>query len=44
VLDILRGGMDSTLRALGKASIDELGPDDVIVPDGFLRRLGDDVS
>ncbi len=42
VLDILRGGMDSTLRALGKASIDELGPDDVIVPDGFLRRLGDD--
>jgi pre-mycofactocin synthase len=44
VLDILRGGMDSTLRALGKASIDELGPDDVIVPDGFLRRLGDDAG
>ena len=35
VLDILRDGMDSTLRGLGKASIDELSPDDVVVPRDF---------
>jgi isopentenyl diphosphate isomerase/L-lactate dehydrogenase-like FMN-dependent dehydrogenase len=35
VLDILRAGIDSTLRGLGKASIDELCRDDVVVPDGF---------
>jgi isopentenyl diphosphate isomerase/L-lactate dehydrogenase-like FMN-dependent dehydrogenase len=40
VLDLLRNGIDSALLALGKGSIDELGPDDVLVPDGFTRRLG----
>jgi isopentenyl diphosphate isomerase/L-lactate dehydrogenase-like FMN-dependent dehydrogenase len=35
VLDILRSGIDSTLLGLGKASIAELGPDDVVVPAGF---------
>ena len=35
VLDILRMGIDSTLPGLGKGSIDELGPDDVVVPDDF---------
>jgi heme/flavin dehydrogenase (mycofactocin system) len=40
VLDIFRGGIDSALRGLGRASIHELGPDDVLVPDGFTRRLG----
>jgi heme/flavin dehydrogenase (mycofactocin system) len=35
VLDILRGGIDSTLLGLGKSSIDELTPDDVIVPNDF---------
>jgi heme/flavin dehydrogenase (mycofactocin system) len=40
VLDIFRGGIDSALRGLGRASVHELGPDDVLVPDGFLRRLG----
>ena len=40
VLDILRGGIDSTLLALGKSSIDELSRDDVVAPDGFYRRLG----
>ena len=35
VLDVLRMGVDSNLLGLGKASIAELGPDDLIVPDGF---------
>ena len=36
VLDILRNGIDSTLLGLGKSSTAELGPDDVVVPDGFF--------
>lgn len=40
VLDVLRGGIDSTLLALGRSSIDELSRDDVVAPDGFYRRLG----
>ncbi|MDY6869166.1 MAG: pre-mycofactocin synthase MftD [Actinomycetota bacterium] len=40
VLDILRGGIDSALMGLGRASIHELGPDDILVPDGFTRALG----
>ena len=40
VLDILRNGIDSALLGLGKASVRELARDDVIVPDGFARRLG----
>jgi heme/flavin dehydrogenase (mycofactocin system) len=40
VLDVLRGGIDSVLRALGRGSVNELTPEDVIVPDGFVRRLG----
>jgi pre-mycofactocin synthase len=43
VLDVLRGGIDSALLGLGKSSVHELGPDDVLVPDGFLRTLGADV-
>lgn len=35
VLDILRNGMDATLRGIGKSSIDEVTRDDVIVPDDF---------
>lgn len=35
VLDVLRGGIDATMLGLGKASIDELGPEDVLVPSGF---------
>ena len=37
VLDILRSGIDSTLLGLGKSSIAELTPDDLIIPDDFLR-------
>ncbi|NNE12278.1 MAG: mycofactocin biosynthesis FMN-dependent deaminase MftD [Ilumatobacter sp.] len=35
VLDVLRMGIDSSLLGLGKASIGELGPDDLIVPGDF---------
>jgi isopentenyl diphosphate isomerase/L-lactate dehydrogenase-like FMN-dependent dehydrogenase len=40
VLDILRGGIDSALLGLGKASIGDLTPDDIVVPPGFTRTLG----
>ena len=40
VLDVLRGGIDSTLLGLGKASIHDLNRDDVVAPDGFFRQLG----
>jgi heme/flavin dehydrogenase (mycofactocin system) len=39
VFDVLRGGIDSTLLALGRSSIHELSPDDVIVPAEFSRGL-----
>ena len=42
VLDILRGGIDSALLGLGKASIHDLTPDDIVVPPGFTRTLGSD--
>ena len=38
VLDIMRGGLDSALLALGHASIAELSPADLLVPPGFTRR------
>jgi heme/flavin dehydrogenase (mycofactocin system) len=40
VLDILRGGMESSLLGLGRASVAELTREDVLVPAGFERRLG----
>ncbi|MGW3473043.1 pre-mycofactocin synthase MftD [Saccharopolyspora sp. NPDC000995] len=39
VLDILRSGIDSALLGLGKPSIHELAPDDLIIPDGFRREV-----
>ena len=35
VIEVLRQGVSETLLGLGKASIRDLTPDDVIVPDGF---------
>jgi heme/flavin dehydrogenase (mycofactocin system) len=35
VLDILSGGIDSALRGLGRGSVAELQPSDVLVPEGF---------
>ena len=40
VLDIMRAGIDSALMGMGKASIHDLNPDDVLVPSGFTRTLG----
>jgi len=40
VLDILRSGIDSGLLGIGKASVRDLTPDDLLVPAGFVRRLG----
>jgi heme/flavin dehydrogenase (mycofactocin system) len=40
VLDVLRSGIDSALLGLGRASVHELTPSDLLIPDGFSRRLG----
>jgi isopentenyl diphosphate isomerase/L-lactate dehydrogenase-like FMN-dependent dehydrogenase len=40
VLDLLRSGIESALLGLGHSSIQELGPHDIVVPDGFSRHLG----
>jgi heme/flavin dehydrogenase (mycofactocin system) len=40
VLDVFRNGIDSTLLALSRSSVKELEASDVLVPDGFVRRLG----
>lgn len=40
VLDILQGGIDSALRGLAKSSIDDLSPEDVLMPPEFTRGLG----
>jgi len=36
----MRNGIDSALMGLGRSSVQDLCPDDVLVPDGFTRRLG----
>jgi len=40
VLDIMRGGIESTLYGLGHSSIHDLSRCDVVIPDGFTRNLG----
>jgi pre-mycofactocin synthase len=40
VLDVIRGGIDSALLALGKSDIEELDRTDVLAPNDFFRRLG----
>ncbi|WP_155054437.1 pre-mycofactocin synthase MftD [Streptomyces blattellae] len=40
VLDIMRGGLDSAVLGLGRASVHDLSPDDLVVPPGFARTLG----
>ena len=42
VLDILRGGIDACMLGLAKSDISELGPDDLVIPPGFLLTLGAD--
>lgn len=41
VIDILHGGIDSALLGLGKSHVNELTPDDVVVPRDFFVALGD---
>ena len=40
VLDVLRMGIDSALLGLGHSSVRELSPADLLIPPGFVRRLG----
>lgn len=40
VLDVLRMGIDSAVLGLGRSSIKELSPADLLIPSGFIRRLG----
>jgi L-lactate dehydrogenase (cytochrome)/glycolate oxidase len=40
VLDVLRGGIESTMLGLGRANIDELSRADVIAPPDFYRSMG----
>ena len=44
VLDLLRNGIDSALLGLGVASVADLRPEHVLVPDGWARRLGDEAA
>jgi len=37
VLDIMRGGIDSALLGLGRASLGDLTRDDLYVPDDFEK-------
>jgi heme/flavin dehydrogenase (mycofactocin system) len=39
VLDVLRSGIDSALLGLGRSSVHDLTPNDVIVPEGFARTI-----
>jgi L-lactate dehydrogenase (cytochrome)/glycolate oxidase len=41
VLDLLRSGIESALLGLGHASIHDLSAADLVIPDGFTRRLGE---
>ena len=41
VLDVLRGGIDSAMLGLNKATLAELGPDDIVVPDDFSAAFTD---
>lgn len=41
VLDILRAGIESTLLGLRCRSAGELGASDVVIPPGYLRKLGE---
>ncbi len=42
VLDILRSGIDSGVLGIGKRRVSDLSAEDLLVPDGFVRRLGAD--
>ncbi|AEF42762.1 pre-mycofactocin synthase MftD [Hoyosella subflava] len=39
VIELLRAGIDSALLGLGKSSIHELTPDDIVIPANFTRGM-----
>jgi heme/flavin dehydrogenase (mycofactocin system) len=41
VLDVLRMGLDSAVLGLGHRSVHDLSRDDLWIPDGFFRTLGE---
>ena len=40
VLDVIRSGIDSALLGLARGSVRELSSADLLIPEGFERRLG----
>ncbi|MFG2730385.1 pre-mycofactocin synthase MftD [Streptomyces canus] len=40
VLDIMRSGLDSAVLGLGRSSVHDLTPDDLVIPSGFTRTQG----
>ena len=40
VLDLLRDGLGSAMVGLGRPSVGELSRDDLVIPPGFERQLG----
>ena len=40
ILDVLRSGIDSTLRGLALSSIKDLTPDHLLIPEGFVLDVG----
>ncbi|GAA4810170.1 pre-mycofactocin synthase MftD [Tomitella cavernea] len=40
VLDIMRGGIDSAVLGLGHKSVHDLSPEDLIMAEDFVRKLG----
>ncbi len=43
VLDLMRDGLGSAMVGLGRASVADLRREDIVVPPGFERHLGDDM-
>ncbi|NIE66899.1 pre-mycofactocin synthase MftD [Burkholderia sp. Ax-1719] len=41
VLDVMRSGLDSTLRGLAIASVADLRPEHLLIPDGFVLSMGE---
>jgi heme/flavin dehydrogenase (mycofactocin system) len=41
VLDLLRDGLGSAMVGLGKPNVGDLSTDDLVIPPGFERQLGD---
>jgi isopentenyl diphosphate isomerase/L-lactate dehydrogenase-like FMN-dependent dehydrogenase len=41
VLDLLRDGLGSAMVGLGRSAVGDLDREDVVVPPGFERHLGD---